>query len=63
MDLHLPDPLALLEAGHLEADVRADAPLERGIEIRGRFVAKITTPPNSSNSLSRMLTVWLASRS
>src|SRR5947207_842749 len=27
MDLHLPDPLALLEAGHLEADVRADAPL------------------------------------
>src|SRR5207247_8344042 len=34
MDLHLPDPLALLEAGHLEADVRADAPLEGGIEVR-----------------------------
>jgi hypothetical protein len=34
MHLHTPDLLALLDAGHLEQDVRANATFERRIEIR-----------------------------
>ena len=37
MQLHLPDPLPLLRIGHLEQNVGANAPLERGVHVRGQI--------------------------